>query len=166
MPTWTLPFSLAHLPFPVSLELVLIAGRAAALLAAFGVLAWAFSRWRKAQERDTQRVFEQLDLIQGELHGLAETVAAIATRLDGLAEKVATEAQLAPTQVSSGQRGYEQAIRLAQRGASSDEIVTNCGLARHEADLLVRLHGSAAASAESAVAPTPTPTRARLSVVG
>ena len=165
MPTWTLPFSFDRLPFPVSLELMLIAGRAAALIAAFGVLAWAFSRWRKAQERDTQRVFEQLDLIQGELHGLAETVATIATRLDGLAEKVATEAQLAPTQGSSGQRGYEQAIRLAQRGASSDEIVTNCGLARHEAELLVRLHGANTAAPAEAAA-TPTPARARLSVVG
>lgn len=161
MPSFALPFSLEQLPFPVSLELLLIGGRAVALVAAMLVLAWALRRWRRTQERDTQRVFEQLDLIQGELHGLTEAMNSLATRLDGLTEKVTAQTQLAP-QVAAGPRGYENAIRLAQQGAALDEIIANCGLARHEAELLVRLHGRAVTEASpSAVASG----RAKLSVV-
>jgi len=162
MPNWTLPFSLEQLPFPISLELLLIGGRAIALVGALLVFAWAFSRWKRAQERDTQRVFEQLDLIQGELHGLNQAVGTLATRLNSLAEQVTEQVQLAPAQAGSGSRGYEPAIRLAQQGASLDEIIASCGLVRHEAELLMRLHGKATATESTNTAPTP---RAKLSVV-
>jgi Protein of unknown function (DUF2802) len=173
MPTWISSLSLDQLPFPVSLELLLIVGRAAALVGALCVFAWAFSRWRVAQGRDTQRIFEQMDLIQGELHALAEAVGTITARLEGLTEKVDAESQLTPAHVASGQRVYENAIRLAQRGAASDEIIAHCGLVRREADLIVRLHGrngqerrpldgeSAAVSSFEAQ-----PVRKRLAVVG
>lgn len=159
MPTWTLPFSFEQLPFPVSLELLLIAGRAAALVGALLVFAWAFSRWKKTQERDTQRVFEQLDLIQGELHALTEAMNTLGTRLAGLDEKVATQSELTSVQAARP-RGYENAIRLAQQGATIDEIVTGCGLARHEVELLVRLHGKSTPTEGAA-----SPARAKLSVV-
>jgi len=139
MSNWIPVLSAAQLPFPVSLELVLIAGRAMALVGALATFAWAFSRWRRSMARDTQRVFEQLDLIQGELHGLAEAVAQLAGRLEGMNDRIAATGEPVPA-VSSGQ-AYEQAIRLAQRGLSTEELVARCGLARHEADLLVRLHG-------------------------
>ena len=141
MPSWIPVFSIPQLPFPVSLELLLIAARGVALVGALCVLAWAFSRWRRSMARDTQRVFEHLDLIQGELHGLADAVAVIASRLDALNDKVAMNMQMAPVQGTSGQRAYENAIRLAQRGVAPEDLVSQCGLARHEADLLVRLHG-------------------------
>lgn len=38
------------------------------------------------------------------------------------------------------QQSYGHAIRLAQRGADVDELISNCGLARGEAELLLRLH--------------------------
>jgi hypothetical protein len=41
---------------------------------------------------------------------------------------------------------YAQAVRLAQRGAGTAELVAECGLSRGEAELLVRLHGLKAAS--------------------
>lgn len=141
MPSWIPALSIAHLPFPVSLELLLIACRAVALVGAICVLGWSFSRWRRSMARDTQRVFEQLDLIQGELHGLAESVTVIAGRLEALNDKITTSAQMAPVQGTSGPRAYESAIRLAQRGLLSEDLIAQCGLSRHEADLLVRLHG-------------------------
>lgn len=173
MPSWIAALSIAQLPFPVSLELVLIAGRAVALVGALCMLAWAFSRWRRSMARDTQRVFEQLDLIQGELHGLAESVAVVAGRLDALNDKVAMNGQLAPVQGATGPRAYENAIRLAQRGISPEDLVSQCGLARHEADLLVRLHGRGAEgpppTAEAGAAADGVGTvqpRKRLAVVG
>ncbi len=173
MPTLISSLSLDQLPFPVSLELLLIAGRAFALVGALCVFAWAFSRWRVAQARDTQRLFEQLDLIQGELHALAESVGKVTTRLDGLTEKVDADSQLTPAHTASGQRVYDNAIRLAQRGAASDEIIAHCGLVRHEAELIVRLHGRneqapRPAEGESAAASgvDVQPVRKRLAVVG
>lgn len=35
---------------------------------------------------------------------------------------------------------YAHAIRLAQKGVDIDELVENCGLARGEAELLLRIH--------------------------
>lgn len=173
MPSWMNALSIDQLPFPVSLELVLIAGRAAALVGALCVFAWAFSRWRRSMARDTQRVFEQLDLIQGELHGLAESVAVMATRLEAMNDRLAMTLQMAPSQGNPVQRGYENAIRLAQRGVSSEDLVAQCGLARHEADLLVRLHGRADAASRAQVDGSPVaaegdvaPMRKRLAVVG
>lgn len=172
MPSWIPALSIAHLPFPVSLELVLIAGRAVALIGALCIFAWAFSRWRRSMARETQRVFEQLDLIQGELHGLAESVAMMAGRLEALNDKVTTTAQVTPAHGTSGQRAYESAIRLAQRGLPSEDLVSECGLSRHEADLLVRLHGrseerSRALAAGMSVGDADgAPLRKRLSVVG
>ncbi len=173
MPSWIPALSIAHLPVPVSVELVLIAARAVALIGALCVFAWAFSRWRRSMARDTQRVFEQLDLIQGELHGLAESVAVIAGRLEALNDKITMTAQMAPAQGVSGPRAYESAIRLAQRGVSSGDLMSQCGLSRHEADLLVRLHGrneeSSRAQADGMSIGEVTdvaPTRKRLAVAG
>lgn len=39
---------------------------------------------------------------------------------------------------------YNQAIEMAQRGASVDDLMKRCRLLREEAELLVRLHGAAA----------------------
>jgi hypothetical protein len=173
MPSWIPALSIAQLPFPVSLELLLIGARAVALIGALCVFAWAFSRWRRSMARDTQRVFEQLDLIQGELHGLAESVAVIAGRLEALNDKLTTTTQMAPAQGVSGPRAYESAIRLAQRGVPSEDLMSQCGLSRHEADLLVRLHGrkedSGRVQAEGMSGGDATnvaPTRKRLAVVG
>lgn len=46
---------------------------------------------------------------------------------------------------ASGDRSYQQAIQLVQKGAGADELVSNCGLTRGEADLVVMLHGMAKA---------------------
>ena len=41
---------------------------------------------------------------------------------------------------------YDQAVRMIQRGAGIDEIVSQCNLARAEAELLSRLHAPGLAS--------------------
>lgn len=43
--------------------------------------------------------------------------------------------------LDEGSSGYGQAIRLAQQGASAEELARDCGLNRGEAELLVSLHG-------------------------
>lgn len=47
---------------------------------------------------------------------------------------------------ASGDRSYQQAIQLVQKGAGAEELMKNCGLTRGEAELIAMLHGMAKAS--------------------
>jgi hypothetical protein len=128
------------LPNP-SLETLLLALRGVLLIGAFWVFALAFTRWRRADERDAQRLHAQLERAFGELRSLHETVSVMNARVEAILERVESEARLAPASVAGATRGYELAARFARNGAGVDELVATCGVTRHEAELLVRLHG-------------------------
>ncbi|HTE39458.1 MAG TPA: DUF2802 domain-containing protein [Steroidobacteraceae bacterium] len=119
-----------------SLELMLIAGRAIALIAGLLMFAWAFRHWRRAAMRDTQRVFEQLDLVRSELLIMKDAMHHAAHRADS----VAHETRLAPATNAGAARGYEIAARMARNGSSKEELMRSCGLTSHEAELLIKLH--------------------------
>jgi len=123
-----------------SIETVMMVGRAALLLGAFWIFALAFSRWRRADERQMQHLAAQLQRTFAEVRSLHETVAVMSARMDSLNERADSDARLAPAGTSSSQRGYDLAARLAKNGAAVDELVASCGLTRHEAELLSRLH--------------------------
>jgi hypothetical protein len=129
------------LPNP-SLEIVLIAGRALLLIGAFWVFALAFIRWRRADERSTEQLQSQLERAFAEVRSLHETVAVMNARLELLSERADVGARLAPAGPISSQRGYDIAQRLAKNGSDIEELMESCGLTRHEAELLLRLHGN------------------------
>jgi hypothetical protein len=129
------------LPNP-SLEVVLIAMRAIMLIGAFWIFALAFARWRRADERSTQELHDQLQRTFAEVRSLHETIAVMNARLEALNERSEVGARLAPAAPIAAQRGYDLATRLAKNGASVDELVETCGLTRHEAELLTRVHGA------------------------
>src|SRR5689334_10474878 len=108
-----------------SLEFALIAGRAVVLLVAFAVFAWGFIRWRRAAQRDTQRVFEQLDLVRSDLLIMKEVMASAAQRVDSAAQRVVQDARLVTTTPAASGRGYEIAARLARSGAQKEELIKN-----------------------------------------
>jgi hypothetical protein len=139
------------LPNP-SLETVLIAGRAAMLLGAFWIFALAFSRWRRADDRNHTVLQSQLERTYAEVRSLHETVAVMNARLEAISEKNEVDARRAPAGV--GARGYDVAARMARNGADVGQLVASCGITRHEAELLVRLHS---AKDREAVAATPRP---------
>ena len=167
------------LPNP-SFETVIMVGRAALLLGAFWIFALAFSRWRRADERQMQQLAAQLQRTFAEVRSLHETIAVMSSRIDSLSERAESDARLAPAApVSAQQRGYVLAARLAKNGAAVDELVQSCGLTRHEAELLSRLHVTKTRESAStswnmraaAEQPAPAPAAARkrgslLSVVG
>jgi hypothetical protein len=131
------------LPNP-SLELVLIAGRAVMLVGAFWVFALAFIRWRRADERDSQALRAQLERAFNEMRSLHETVSVMSARIEAMSERVEIDArrpQLAAV-VTPQARGYDLAMRMAKNGASVEDLVANCGITRHEAELLTRLHAA------------------------
>lgn len=124
----------------ISLEAVLIFARGVFLIGACGVLALAVVRWRKQMELDAKRVFEQLDITLCELRGVQEQVQRLEGRLDAIAGQVEAGSRYSPQPTGAAARGYDLAVRLAKRGAPVDELIGSCGITRHEAELLVRLH--------------------------
>jgi hypothetical protein len=136
------------LPNP-SLDTILIALRGMALIGALWVFAMAFTRWRRNDERATQALHSQLERAFTELRSLHETVSVMSARLDAFGERVDVEPKIAPPATLSAQRGYDVATRLAKQGASVEDLVSNCGITRHEAELLTRLHGSKARNTPS-----------------
>lgn len=131
------------LPNP-SLETLLIAGRAVLLVVGFWVFALAFSRWRRADERNNASLHAQLERAFAEVRSLHETVSVMSARLEAISERPETDARLVPAATAGSHRGYDMATRLARNGSSVDELISNCGVTRHEAELMVRLHGAKA----------------------
>ncbi|HKU16714.1 MAG TPA: DUF2802 domain-containing protein [Steroidobacteraceae bacterium] len=127
------------LPNP-SFETIMMVGRAALLLGAFWIFALAFSRWRRADERQMQHLCGELQRSFAEMRSLHETIAVMSARLESLTERAESDSRLAPASVASSQRGYDLAARLAKNGAGVEELVASCGITRHEAELLTRLH--------------------------
>jgi hypothetical protein len=169
------------LPNP-SMETILMVGRATLLLVAFWVFALAFSRWRRADERQMRHLAGELQRTFAEVRSLHESIAVMSARLESLSERAETDARLAPAGAVSAQRGYDLAARLAKNGAAVDELVASCGITRHEAELLSRLHvaktresastsWSMRAKTPESTAPAPQPAAGRkrgslLSVIG
>lgn len=139
------------LPNP-SLETVLIAVRAVMLIGAFWIFAMAFTRWRRADERDSQRLHEQMERAFAEMRSLHESVAVMSARMEALSERAESDSRRAPVPVASAQRGYDLAMRMAKNGSAVEDLVSNCGITRNEAELLTRLH---AAKAQPEVASWP-----------
>lgn len=131
------------LPNP-SLETVLIAGRAVMLIGAFWVFALAFTRWRRADERDSRALREQFERAFTEMRSLHETVTVMGARIEAMSERVETDSrrpQIAAVATAQA-RGYDLAMRMAKNGSSVEDLIANCGITRHEAELLTRLHAA------------------------
>lgn len=132
------------LPNP-SLETVLIAGRAVLLVGAFWVFALAFTRWRRADERDSHALRDQLERAFTEMRSLHETVTVMSARIEAMSERAETDSRRTqmPAVVATAQaRGYDLALRMAKNGSAAEDLVANCGITRHEAELLTRLHAA------------------------
>jgi hypothetical protein len=112
------------------------------LIGAFWVFALAFTRWRRADERNTQRLLEQLNRTFAEVRSLHESVSVMSARIDQLSERADVDARLAPAGASGSQRGYDLAARLAKSGSDVDNLMATCGITRHEAELLTRLNAA------------------------
>ena len=132
------------LPNP-SMEVVLIAARAVLLIGAFWVFALAFTRWRRADERESQQLRAQFERAFNEMRGLHETVSVMSARLEAMSERAETDSRRPQITAATPQaRGYDLAMRMAKNGSAVEDLVANCGITRHEAELLTRLHAAKA----------------------
>jgi hypothetical protein len=131
------------LPNP-SFETLLIAGRAVLLVGAFWVFALAFTRWRRADERDAHALRDQLERAFTEMRSLHETVTVMSARIEAMSERAETDSRRPqmPAGAPAQARGYDLALRMAKNGSAAEDLVANCGITRHEAELLTRLHAA------------------------
>ncbi len=122
-----------------SIETWLIAGRAVFLIFSFALAAVAFVRWRRAIQTQTEQLLAGHQVLLHRLADLEARVDATNVSVSKLGERIERPQQLASPQ-SPATPGYQIAIRLARSGASREELVSQCGLSTHEAELVHRLH--------------------------
>jgi hypothetical protein len=126
----------------ISPDLALIAGRAVFLVFSFVFAAIAFTRWRRATDRNTRNFAEQNTALLAQLAKMEQSLAEAHLKLDALGESRESEGRrIVAGGASAG--SYQIAIRLARSGAPREELMSSCGLTRQEAELVQRLHAPA-----------------------
>jgi hypothetical protein len=123
----------------LSVDMLLIAGRAVFLIFSFVLATVAFIRWRRAIQGQTALVLANHDVVLQRLADLEARVVATHVAISQLGERVQRPQQLA-SPATAPAPGYQIAIRLAKAGASREELISGCGLSTHEAGLVHRLH--------------------------
>jgi Protein of unknown function (DUF2802) len=106
---------------------------------------WRWQAYRRADSERTLRLAEQdreqqWRSLQAEMRAQGAAIQALAGSFDRLQQQLLLDARHVVTPARGGRAAYELAIRLAQSGASVDEICASCGMSRSEADLVHRLH--------------------------
>lgn len=118
---------------------------AAAQLLALAGCVTALYRWQRRVEANAAAVVAltgdgQARTLLAELRAQSAVLQSIAAGLERLDSQLRVDGRHATTAIRGGRAGYELAIRLANSGASIDELCASCGMTRAEAELLVRLH--------------------------
>lgn len=115
----------------------------------FGLGVWRYRRALQARETalaELDRLRDSRTLL-AELRGQGLALQALAAGLDRLERQWTLDLRHGLAPGRQGCAGYELAIRLAQSGASIDELCASCGMTRSEAELVVRLHRNGASRA-------------------
>lgn len=92
------------------------------------------------REASLRQIHEDMRALCAGSAALGAHLASLDQRLQRLSDQQRTLELREP-----GSQSYGFAIRLAQQGASVEELMENCGMSRGEAELLLRLHHAHAA---------------------
>lgn len=87
-------------------------------------------------QAQTQKLRQDIDAISSSAFGVGRSIKKLEQRL--------SENERKPALAASDEALYQQAQRLVNMGASADDLVTSCGVARAEAELLVSMSKQAA----------------------
>ena len=116
---------------------------ALALLGAGVIALFIAQRRQQAQQQAT------LQTLQSDLRALCNAAVGVGERVNGLERRLRQLAQqqeelgLRQAQINQEepeQRSYSQAIKMAQKGASVDDMVDVCNITRGEAELVAMMH--------------------------
>lgn len=124
------------------LDTILYIGRAAFLVFSFTIAAAGFVRLRRSIEqrrRDAERDAQHISML---LARMLERLESVEARLGATEPRIAAIGEQIETHLKAAApaHNYAVAIRLARAGVQAEEIADACRLARHEAELVVRLH--------------------------
>ena len=112
------------------------------------LIQWSVVRRMLRAEKYTRSLAESIERVDKDFSALCSASKGAGTQMMQVGKEIhrltARQEQLELR--GGGERAYQQAITLVQRGASADDLVKQCGIARGEADLVVMLHGMAKAS--------------------
>ena len=124
------------------MEMQIIAAISAAITIILAILVLKLWGDLKKQSKKVAIVESELKQISDAFHGFSagavgqsEHIAKVEKDIDQLRSRIETVAMNEQQSV-----GHTQAIRMAKRGASPEEIADACGLTKVEADLIIRLH--------------------------
>lgn len=114
-------------------------------MTAVGVAFYSLRQQAALKRELAQNKVETAQLVQAlrnETHAMGSGSIGVGQRLLEVEKKLnhTAERQVELEQKDSGNIPYLYAIRLVEMGASADDLVENCGLARVEADLLALVH--------------------------
>jgi Flp pilus assembly protein TadB len=85
---------------------------------------------------------EQVNNLQADMRALVSAAIGVGERVHRIEKslKEVSHRQEQIDQTDPGAQAYQQAIKMAQKGASAEELIEICGLTRGEADLIAMLH--------------------------
>ncbi|MBD3669941.1 MAG: DUF2802 domain-containing protein [Gammaproteobacteria bacterium] len=106
------------------------------LTVAFLLLVWRLQRLRRRHDEQVQALQSDMRALVSAAIGVGERVHRIEKSLREVSHR--QEQQL--DQTDPGGQTYQQAIKMAQKGAAAEELIEICGLTRGEADLIAMLH--------------------------
>ncbi|WP_086480801.1 DUF2802 domain-containing protein [Oceanospirillum sanctuarii] len=112
----------------------------AVLVAVYGFMqVLTLRRLLDRNKHETQMLVQSL---RNETHAMGSGSIGVGQRLLEVEKKLnqTMERQADLEQKDVGSLPYNYAIRLVEMGATSDDLVENCGLARVEADLIALVH--------------------------
>lgn len=112
----------------------------AVLVAVYGLMqALTLRKLLERSKHETQMLVQSL---RNETHAMGSGSIGVGQRLLEVEKKLnqTMERQVDLEQKDTGSLPYNYAIRLVEMGATSDDLVENCGLARVEADLIALVH--------------------------
>lgn len=85
---------------------------------------------------------EELGSLKADMRALVSAAIGVGERVHRIEKslKEVSHRQEQIDQTDPGAQAYQQAIKMAQKGASAEELIEICGLTRGEADLIAMLH--------------------------
>lgn len=115
-----------------------------ALLAVASLLgAWLAVRTARRADRRLREHGQRLEALQEDVRALCAGAVGVDERMARMEHRARrlTERQEQIELRDNGDRLYAQAVRMVEKGAGADELVSVCGLSRGEAELMVRMQG-------------------------
>lgn len=98
---------------------------------------------RREYQKDLQNWQTQAQKLKQDIDAISSSTVGVGRTIKKLEQRLA-EAERKPALATTDEALYQQAQRLVNMGASADDLVTSCGVARAEAELLVSMNKQSA----------------------